>query len=178
MQTWTNSQPTPRLLLWPVRSPVMRWPILLKRPSFLMSMWIISPGVSRSWRRTGSAGSSDFSRFMPRRPRMRKTVALDRPTAAAISPPVRRWRRSAAICSARGGGVRFGEECGRDERSCKPDTPSALKRFTHLRAVLRQTPMAVATAMGVCPSSRTRRTRISRPAGVSGAFLWMPIRSP
>jgi hypothetical protein len=33
MQTWTNSQPTPRLLLWPVRSPV-RWPTLSKRPSF------------------------------------------------------------------------------------------------------------------------------------------------
>ena len=40
------------------------------------------------------------------------------------------------------------------------------------------TPMAVATAMGVCPSSRTRRTRISRPVGVRTAFLWMPIRSP
>jgi hypothetical protein len=23
---WTNSQPTPRPLLWPMRSPVMRWP--------------------------------------------------------------------------------------------------------------------------------------------------------
>src|SRR5712691_7415641 len=42
MQTWTNSQPMPRLLLWPVRSPVMRWPMRSKRPSFLMSMWIIS----------------------------------------------------------------------------------------------------------------------------------------
>ena len=40
MQTWTNSQPTPRLLLWPVRSPVMRCPILLNLPSFLMSMWM------------------------------------------------------------------------------------------------------------------------------------------
>jgi hypothetical protein len=40
MQTWTNSHPTPRPLLWPVRSPVMRWPILLNLPSFLMSMWI------------------------------------------------------------------------------------------------------------------------------------------
>jgi hypothetical protein len=27
--------------------PVMRWPTLLKRPSFLMSRWIISPGFSR-----------------------------------------------------------------------------------------------------------------------------------
>src|SRR6266849_2332651 len=46
--TWTNSQPMPRLLLWPVRSPVMRWPIRSKRPSFLMSIWIISPGALRS----------------------------------------------------------------------------------------------------------------------------------
>jgi hypothetical protein len=30
MALWTNSQPTPRLLVWPIRSPVMRWPILLE----------------------------------------------------------------------------------------------------------------------------------------------------
>ena len=35
MQTWTNSQPTPRVLLWPLRSPVMRWPVRLNLPSFL-----------------------------------------------------------------------------------------------------------------------------------------------
>jgi hypothetical protein len=40
-QTWTNSQPVPprlelRQVLWPVRSPVMRWPTRSKRPSFLM----------------------------------------------------------------------------------------------------------------------------------------------
>src|SRR5512145_2085565 len=33
MATWTNSQPMPRLLLWPVRSPVMRWPTRSNRPS-------------------------------------------------------------------------------------------------------------------------------------------------
>jgi hypothetical protein len=48
-----NSHPGPapereRWLDWPVRSPVMRWPMALKRPSFLMSMWMISPGVARS----------------------------------------------------------------------------------------------------------------------------------
>lgn len=53
MQTWTNSQPAPlrlelRQVLWPVRSPVMRWPTRSKRPSFLMSMWISSPGWARS----------------------------------------------------------------------------------------------------------------------------------
>src|SRR3954469_1556187 len=52
MQTWTNSQPAPwplaRALLCPLRSPVMRWPTLWKRPSFLMSMWMSSPGCWRS----------------------------------------------------------------------------------------------------------------------------------
>ena len=38
IQKWMNSQPTPRLLLWPVRSPVMRWQTLSKRPSFLISI--------------------------------------------------------------------------------------------------------------------------------------------
>ena len=48
MQTWTNSQPMPRELALPVRLPVMRWPVRSKRPSFLMSMWISSPGFSYS----------------------------------------------------------------------------------------------------------------------------------
>ncbi len=109
---------------------------------------------------------------------MRNTVARDSPRAMATSPPVRRWRRSAATCSAMGAGVRLGDRCGRDERSCKPLTPSDRKRLTHLRTVLTHTPMAVATAMGGCPSSKTRRTRISRPVGVKTAFLWMPIPSP
>jgi VIT family len=42
MQTCTYSQPGPlpreRRLLWPVRSPVMRWPIRLNLPSFLELM--------------------------------------------------------------------------------------------------------------------------------------------
>lgn len=45
MQTWTNSQPLPRELAMPVRLPVMRWPVLSKRPSFLMSMWMSPPGL-------------------------------------------------------------------------------------------------------------------------------------
>ena len=42
MQTCRNSQPMPRF--WPRRSPVMRWPMPSIRPSFLMSIWISSPG--------------------------------------------------------------------------------------------------------------------------------------
>ena len=48
MQTCRYSHPMPRELLWPVRSPVTRCPGRSKRPSFLMSMWMSSPGCSRS----------------------------------------------------------------------------------------------------------------------------------
>jgi hypothetical protein len=34
--------------LLPMTSRVMRWPVRWKRPSFLMSMWMISPGEARS----------------------------------------------------------------------------------------------------------------------------------
>src|SRR6266849_9332940 len=53
---------------------------------------------------------------------------------------------------------------------------SARNRSTHLRTVRGQTPTAALTACGVYPSSTTRRTIASRPAGVRGAFLWTSIR--
>jgi hypothetical protein len=56
-------------------------------------------------------------------------------------------------------------------------SPSAWKRSSHLRTVFRQTPKAVDTAFGVCPSSNTRRTSSPRLCGVRRAFLWMSIRS-
>ena len=39
--------PRDRALLCLLRSPVMRWPTWWKRPSFLMSMWMSSPGCWR-----------------------------------------------------------------------------------------------------------------------------------
>ncbi|MGH6857674.1 MAG: hypothetical protein ACRECP_08550 [Methylocella sp.] len=39
----------PLPLLWPVRSPVMRWPMPSILPGFLLSMGTISPGVSAQW---------------------------------------------------------------------------------------------------------------------------------
>jgi hypothetical protein len=74
--------------------------------------------------------------------------------------------------------VGWRKRCGREERSCKPARPSARKRLTHLRTVRGQTPTAALRAFGVCPPSTTRRTMISRPAGVSRAFLCTSIRSP
>src|SRR5947207_9243352 len=52
-----------------------------KRPSFLISMWTISPGCSRSYRRTGSAGCSAESLLMPSRCRMRLTVRSEEHTS-------------------------------------------------------------------------------------------------
>lgn len=37
MQKWAISHPTPRLLLWPFRSPMTGWLIRSQRPSFLFS---------------------------------------------------------------------------------------------------------------------------------------------
>lgn len=46
MQTWTNSQPMPRPLLWPVRSPVMRCPALETQELFDIDVndlaWVFS----------------------------------------------------------------------------------------------------------------------------------------
>src|SRR4051794_10247083 len=44
------------------------------------------------------------------------------------------------------------------------------KRTTHLHTVLTAAPKAAATAVGVCPSTTTRRTSSARLCGVSRAF--------
>ena len=98
-------------------------------------------------------------------------VAADTPVSAAICLPVQRWRRKASTCAITASGVGRLSRRGRDERSCSPATPSALKRFHHLRAVRGQTPAARAAASGACPLSIWRAIR-SRPCGVKRAFLW------
>ena len=99
-----------------------------------------------------------------------------RDVPAAICLPVQRWRRRASTFSTMATYVGRYRRCGREERSLRPSTPSALKRATHLRTVRGQTPAARAAASGVCPLSTPFTTR-SRPSGVSRAFLWMFIRS-
>jgi len=47
MATWRYSKQPMRLLLWPYRSPVKRWPTLSMRLSLLISMSIDSPGSTR-----------------------------------------------------------------------------------------------------------------------------------
>jgi hypothetical protein len=109
---------------------------------------------------------------------MRETVAFETPVSFAICAPVQRWRRNAPMRVIVSDGVGRCKRCGRDERSCKPAMPSARNRLTHLCTVRGQTPTAALRACGVCPPSTTRRTMISRPAGVSRAFLWTSIRFP
>src|SRR6202171_1030163 len=77
-----------------------------------MSLWISSPGFSRSKRRTVSSGSRSRIRFSPSRRRMRLTVAGDTPTSAAICLPVWRWRRNASITAHVAGAVWLGNERG------------------------------------------------------------------
>ena len=76
------------------------------------------------------------SRLRPRRLRMRLTVAADTPTSAAICLPVWRCLRKASTAAQTAGVAWLGEESGLEERSCKPSTPSASNRSTHLATVL------------------------------------------
>src|SRR4051794_41009977 len=96
---------------------------------------------------------------------MRLIVAGETPTAAAMCWPVQRWRRRASMVTTVAAGVGRCRGWGREERSCRPVTPSVWKRATHLRTVLTVTPKAAATAVGVCPSTTTRRTRSARLCG-------------
>src|SRR5580704_16416483 len=140
-----------------------------------MSMWMISPGCLRSYRRGGSAGSRALSLFSPRRFSTRLTVAGETPTVVAISLPGMRWRRRLAMRSTTSGGVGWRSRWGRELRSCNPARPSCWKRSAHLRPVRGQTPTASLAASGVCPLTIILASR-SRPCGVRRAFLWMSIR--
>ena len=89
---------------------LMRWPGLTNLPSFLMSIWMSSPGCSRSYRRTGSAGSRSRIPLNPKRRRIRLTVAGDTSTSVAICLPVWRCRRNVSTAAHVAGGVWLGDE--------------------------------------------------------------------
>lgn len=92
----------------------------------LISIWIMPPGTTCSYRRTGSAGSRSFSRDSPARVSTRLTVAGETATTRAMCSPVRRWRRPRPIRSTAAWSVAFGLCLGRDERAPMPARPSAL----------------------------------------------------
>ena len=66
---------------------------------------------------------------------MRLTVAAETPTSAAICLPVWRCRRKTSTVAHMAGVAWLGDECGLDERSRKPSTPSASNRSIHLETV-------------------------------------------
>ena len=72
------------VLLFLDGSPVMRWPMPLIFPRRLVSICSRSPGDSRSYRTTGSTGSSDFNRDSPTRLNLRLRVAREQRSVIAI----------------------------------------------------------------------------------------------
>jgi hypothetical protein len=72
----------------------------------------------------GSGGSSRLSLPSPIRASTADTVESGIRNVSAISAPVIRNRRSAAIASTRSSGVRCGTDRGTEERSNSPASPS------------------------------------------------------
>jgi hypothetical protein len=107
---------------------------------------------------------------------MRLTVAAETPTSAAICAPVWRCRRKPSTAAHTAGAVWLGDECGLEERSCKPTTALARKRATHLATVFGVVLNRRAAAAFDTPPSITRRAIASRPFGVRDAFLCVSIR--
>ncbi len=146
--------------------------------SFLTSTWTSSPGRSRSYRRTGSrsvARSPRSRRPSPAARRIDCAVDAAIPTSCAMwSAPHRRRRRSRITSRRVGASVRFGDRCGRDDRSRSPAEPSARNRSRHLRTVFASTWNRCAVASIGQPCSTTQPTIRSRPFGVNTAFgCWL-----
>ncbi len=87
-----------------------------------------------------------------------------------VVAPHRRFRRNWITRRRNWRRVRFGDRCGRDERSNNPDTPSATNRSRHLRTVLASTWNRSAVTATDQPCSSTHPTMRRRPSGVSGAL--------
>jgi hypothetical protein len=83
---------------------------------------------------------------------------------------VRRSLRKASTAAHTAGAVWLGDERGFDDRSCKPASPSARKRSTHLATVFGVVLNRRAAEAFDRPSSITLRTIASRPFGVRDAF--------
>jgi hypothetical protein len=72
---------------------------------------------------------------MPIRLRTADTVDGGRSSTSAISGPLNRSRRSAAMTCTVRSSVRLATRLGADQRSARPATPSARKRATHFEQV-------------------------------------------
>ena len=135
------------------RSPVARWLGHSMHPSFSVSMCSSSPGNSRSYRTTGSAGSSAFRPDRPRRASGRKTVTTLRPTIVAMRRMGMPQRRSCCVRAHSVPSRLVRVFAGRELRSSSPCAPRSSKRCRHLRAV--RAPMPAASAAGRCVQQAT-----------------------
>jgi len=115
---------------------------------------------------------------IPMRVRIPETVESAIPSTSAISAPVNRTRRSAAIASTRRSCVRLATSAGADERSNRPSGPSARWRASHLRAVRSLTPAAAAASISDHPATSIRSTNNSRPFTLRRALACNFIRCP
>jgi hypothetical protein len=68
------------------------------------------------------------------------------------------------------GSSRCGQRLEAEVRSSRPAAPSSLKRHSHVKAVWRDTPMALAASPGFQPSISTRLTSNCLPSTVSFAL--------
>ena len=174
MQTCRKSQPVPRF--WPRRSPVIRWPMPSIRPSFLMSMWISSPGCvalvadrsaglgSRApsrpswWRRSTTTNGGDRTAELAGDRRAGQALAAQR----ARSRPRRPTQPGRAVVRPRGAI----DQPGRTLIGV-PVAPLAYG--------LGVMPKAAATEATLQPSAR-RWIISNRPCRVVRAFWWTSIR--
>ena len=115
---------------------------------------------------------------IPIRVRMPETVESAISSASAISAPVNRTRRNAAIASTRRSSVRLATTAGADDRSNRPASPSARWRASHLRAVWSLIPAAAAASISDHTAPSTRSTNNSRPFTLRRALACNFIRCP
>lgn len=109
-------------------------------PSFLTSMWIMSPGASRSYLRSVAlaarirapvTGSRSQSLGMPARARIRETVlGLTPQRTARFLGPSRCATRRARTSDTTGAGVACGQDFGLELRSSRPAQPWERYRLT------------------------------------------------
>ncbi len=106
----------------------------------------------------------------PIRVRTAETVESAIVRQNAISAPVIRNLRSAAIASTSSSGVRCAIDFGAEERSCKPGSHSARYHLTHFEQPRSLTPAASAASASDHSCSTTRPTIVALPFGPSGAL--------
>src|SRR3954447_13919923 len=105
-----------------------------------------------------------------------ETVDKAMPSVSAISGPVIRNRRSAAMHAIRASSVLLATTFGAEDRSTSPSSPSARHRANHFLAVRTVIPAASAASRISQPSVSRRSMSNRRPFGLSLALACNFIR--